>query len=409
MLEFIFNNNKIGHIDHGKTTLTAAITKYLANKGQAEFRDYHDIDRAPEEKARGITINATTIEYESATRHYGHVDCPGHADYVKNMITGAARMDGGILVVSAADGAMPQTREHILLCRQVGVKNIIVFLNKCDMVTDPEMHELVEMEVRELLNQYEYDGDNAVFVKGSALCALNGTEPELGEKAMEKLIEALDTQIELPERLKDKDFLMSIDSSVNIPGRGTVVTGTVEQGKCKVGDEVHMIGIKRKPSPSTITGIETFKKTLDYGEAGDNVGVLLRGVTKDQVKRGMCLIKPATLDVRRNFVGQLYILKPEEGGRNKPFLTGYRPQAFLRTADVAVDIELPAGLQMAMPGDNFECHMKLNYPLPLQEKLRFALREGGKTVAAGVVTKILEDSEADIKEEEERAAKNKKK
>ena len=228
MLELIFNNNKIGHIDHGKTTLTAAITKYLANRGQAEFKDYHDIDRAPEEKARGITINATTIEYESATRHYGHVDCPGHADYVKNMITGAARMDGGILVVSAADGAMPQTREHILLCRQVGVKNIIVFLNKCDMVTDPEMHELVEMEVRELLNQYEYDGDNAVFVKGSALCALNGTEPELGEKAMEKLIEALDSQIELPERLKDKDFLMSIDSSVNIPGRGTVVTGTVE-------------------------------------------------------------------------------------------------------------------------------------------------------------------------------------
>ena len=377
--------------------------------GQAEFKDYHDIDRAPEEKARGITINATTIEYESATRHYGHVDCPGHADYVKNMITGAARMDGGILVVSAADGAMPQTREHILLCRQVGVKNIVVFLNKCDMVTDPEMHELVEMEVRELLNTYEYDGDNTVFVKGSALCALNGTDPELGEKAMEKLINALDTQIQLPERLKDKDFLMSIDSSVNIPGRGTVVTGTVEQGKCKVGDEVHMIGIKRKPTPTTITGIETFKKQLDYGEAGDNVGVLLRGVTKDHVKRGMCLIKPNSMDVRRNFVGQLYILKPEEGGRNKPFLTGYRPQCFMRTADVAVDISLPDKMQMAMPGDSFECHMKLNYPLPLQEKLRFALREGGKTVAAGVVTKILEDSEADIKEEEERAAKTKKK
>ena len=325
------------------------------------------------------------------------------------MITGAARMDGGILVVSAADGAMPQTREHILLCRQVGVKNIVVFLNKCDMVTDPEMHELVEMEVRELLNTYEYDGDNTVFVKGSALCALNGTEPELGEKAMEKLINALDTQIQLPERLKDKDFLMSIDSSVNIPGRGTVVTGTVEQGKCKVGDEVHMIGIKRKPSPTTITGIETFKKQLDYGEAGDNVGVLLRGVTKDQVKRGMCLIKPSSMDVRRNFVGQLYILKPEEGGRNKPFLTGYRPQCFMRTADVAVDITLPDKMQMAMPGDSFECHMKLNYPLPLQEKLRFALREGGKTVAAGVVTKLLEDSEADIKEEEERAAKTKKK
>jgi elongation factor Tu len=325
------------------------------------------------------------------------------------MITGAARMDGGILVVSAADGAMPQTREHILLCRQVGVKNIVVFLNKCDMVTDPEMHELVEMEVRELLNTYEYDGDNTVFVKGSALCALNGTEPELGEKAIEKLVAALDTQIALPDRLKDKEFLMSIDSSVNIAGRGTVVTGTVEQGKCKVGDEVHMIGIKRKPTPTTITGIETFKKTLDYGEAGDNVGVLLRGVTKEQVKRGMCLIKPGTLDVRRNFVGQLYILKPEEGGRNKPFLTGYRPQCFMRTADVAVDIVLPEKMEMALPGDSFECNMKLNYPLPLQEKLRFALREGGKTVAAGVVTKILEDSEADIKEEEERAAKSKKK
>jgi len=318
-------------------------------------------------------------------------------------------MDGGILVVSAADGAMPQTREHILLCRQVGVKNIVVFLNKCDMVTDPEMHELVEMEVRELLNTYEYDGDNTLFVKGSALCALNGTEPELGEKAMEKLVAALDTQFPLPDRLKDKEFLMSIDSSVNIAGRGTVVTGTVEQGKCKVGDEVHMIGIKRKPTPTTITGIETFKKTLDYGEAGDNVGVLLRGVTKEQVKRGMCLIKPGTLDVRRNFVGQLYILKPEEGGRNKPFLTGYRPQCFMRTADVAVDIVLPDKMEMALPGDSFECNMKLNYPLPLQEKLRFALREGGKTVAAGVVTKILEDSEADIKEEEERAAKSKKK
>jgi elongation factor Tu len=402
--------------------LTAAITKYLANKGNinfpffieicigsAEFKDYHDIDKAPEEKARGITINATTIEYESETRHYGHVDCPGHADYVKNMITGAARMDGGILVVSATDGAMPQTKEHILLCRQVGVKNIVVFLNKCDVVTDPEMHELVEMEVRELLTHYEYDGDNTPFIKGSALCALNGTEPELGEKAIEKLIEALDKSIDIPTRLKDKDFMMSIDSSVNIPGRGTVVTGTVEQGKCKVGDEVHMIGIRRKPTPTTITGIETFHKQLDYGEAGDNVGVLLRGVIKDQVRRGMCLIKPSSMDVRRNFEGKLYILKPEEGGRAKPFFTGYRPQCFMRTADVAVDLTLPEKMQMAMPGDSFECHMKLNYPLPIQEKLRFALREGGKTVAAGVITKVLEDSEADIKEEEERAAKAKKK
>jgi elongation factor Tu len=376
--------------------------------GNAKFKDYHDIDKAPEEKARGITINATTIEYESDERHYGHVDCPGHADYVKNMITGAARMDGGILVVSAADGAMPQTREHILLCRQVGVKNIIVFLNKCDIVTDPEMHELVEMEIRELLNSYEYKGDDTPIVKGSALCALNGTDPELGEQAIEKLIKALDEYIEVPTREKDKDFLMSIDSSVNIPGRGCVVTGTIEQGKCKVGDDVQMIGIRRRPSPTTITGIETFNKQLDFGESGDNVGVLLRGVTKEQVKRGMCLIKPGTLDVRRSFEAQLYILKPEEGGRSKPFFTGYRPQCFLRTADVAVDVTLPEKMQMALPGDNFNCHMKLNYPLPLQEKLRFALREGGKTVAAGVITKLLEDSEADIKEEEERAAKNKK-
>ncbi|CDW80571.1 elongation factor tu [Stylonychia lemnae] len=407
-LLFIFNNNKIGHIDHGKTTLTAAITKYLATKGSAEFKDYHDIDKAPEEKARGITINATTIEYESQNRHYGHVDCPGHADYVKNMITGAARMDGGILVVSAADGAMPQTREHILLCRQVGVKNIIVFLNKCDVVTDPEMHELVELEIRELLNSYQYNGDTTPIIKGSALCALNGTDPELGEKAMEQLIEALDNNIDIPEREMDKPFLMSIDSSVNIPGRGTVVTGTIEHGRCKINDNVEMIGIRRKPQQTTITGIETFNKQLDFGESGDNVGVLLRGVTKEQVKRGMCLSKPGSMDVRRNFQAQLYILKPDEGGRSKPFFTGYRPQCFLRTADVAVDVTLPEGMQMALPGDNFTCTMKLNYPLPLQDMLRFALREGGKTVAAGVITKCLEDSEEDLKEEEERAAKNKK-
>lgn len=318
-------------------------------------------------------------------------------------------MDGGILVVSATDGAMPQTKEHILLCRQVGVKNIIVFLNKCDVVSDPEMHELVEMEVRELLSHYEYDGENTPFIKGSALCALNGTEPELGEKAIGQLIEALDKNIEIPVREKDKDFMMSIDSSVNVPGRGTVVTGTVETGKCKIGDEVHMIGIRRKPTPTTITGIETFHKQLDFGEAGDNVGVLLRGVLKDQVRRGMCLVKPNSHEVRRNFIAKLYILKPEEGGRAKPFFTGYRPQCFMRTADVAVDIKLPEKMQMALPGDSFECDMKLNYPLPISEKLRFALREGGKTVAAGVIVKVLEDSEADIKEEEERAAKAKKK
>jgi elongation factor Tu len=374
----------------------------------AAFKDYHDIDKSPEEKARGITINATTIEYESATRHYGHVDCPGHADYVKNMITGAARMDGGILVVSATDGAMPQTREHILLCRQVGVKNIIVFLNKCDIVTDPEMHELVEMEVRELLSQYEYDGDNTPIIRGSALCALQGTDKVLGEEAIGKLIEALDSNVAIPQREKDKDLVMTIENSVNIAGRGTVATGTIELGKCKVGDEVQLIGLKRKPTPTTITGIETFHKQLDSGEAGDNVGVLLRGVTKDQVRRGMCLVKPNSLDVRRNFAAQLYILKPDEGGRSKPFFTGYRPQCFMRTADVSVDVTLPDSMQMAMPGDSFDCTMKLNFPLPVVKGLRFALREGGRTVAAGVVTDVLIDSKEDLIEEEERMAKSKK-
>lgn len=397
----------LGHVDHGKTTLTAAITKYLAERGSTAFKDYADIDKSPEEKARGITINATTVEYETEARHYGHVDCPGHADYVKNMITGAARMDGGILVVSAVDGAMPQTREHILLCRQVGVKSLIVFLNKIDLVEDAEMHELVEMEVRELLSSYEYDGDNVPFIKGSALHALNGTEPALGAEAIEKLVNAMDEHILEPVRESKKDFLMSIESSLNIPGRGCVVTGTIEQGKCKINDDVHLIGIKRKPSPTTITGIETFHKQLDSGEAGDNVGVLLRGVTKEQIKRGMCLAKPNSLDVRRSMSAEIYVLKPEEGGRSKPFFTGYRPQAFIRTADTAADITLPKDMQMAMPGDNVTVDMKLNYPLPIVKGQRFALREGGKTVAAGVITKLLEDTEADIKEEEERAAKSK--
>ena len=396
-----------GHVDHGKTTLTAAITKHLSDKGSSDFKDYADIDRAPEEKARGITINATTIEYETPTRHYGHVDCPGHADYVKNMITGAARMDGGILVVSAADGAMPQTREHILLCRQVGVKTIIVFLNKCDLVDDEEMHELVEMEVRELLSSYDYDGDNTVFIKGSALCALNGTDKVLGEDAMEQLVQALDDNIIEPERLVKKDFLMSIDQSVNISGRGCVVTGTIEHGRAKINDDVHMIGIRRKPTPTTITGIETFHKQMETAEAGDNVGVLLRGITKDQIKRGMCLAKPNSMTVRRNFEGEIYVLKPDEGGRSKPFVTGYRPQCFIRTADVAVDVTLPEEMAMAMPGDNLTAKMKLNFPLPILDGQRFALREGGKTVAAGVITKLLEDSEADVKEEEERIAKAK--
>ena len=381
----------LGHVDHGKTTLTAAITKHLSKKGKSVFKDYADIDKSPEEKARGITINATTIEYETEGRHYGHVDCPGHAYYVKNMITGAARMDGCILVVSAADGAMPQTREHILLCRQVGVKTIIVFLNKCDLVDDEEMHELVEMEVRELLSSYDYDGDNCIVVKGSALSALNGTDPELGEQAMEKLVAAMDEHIIEPERLSDKDFLMSIDSSLNIAGRGCVVTGTVEQGKAKINDEVHMIGIRRKHTPATITGIETFHKQLDQAQAGDNVGVLLRGVTKDQIKRGMCLSKPNSLTVRRSCEGEIYVLKPDEGGRSKPFFSGYRPQCFIRTADVAVDIVLPKDTEMGMPGDNITVDMKLNYPLPILKGQRFALREGGRTVAAGVITKLLED------------------
>lgn len=399
--------NILGHVDHGKTTLTAAITKYLAEKNAAiKFKDYADIDKSPEEKARGITINATTVEYETETRHYGHVDCPGHADYVKNMITGAARMDGGILVVSAVDGAMPQTREHILLCRQVGVKNLVVFLNKIDLVEDEEMHELVEMEVRELLSHYDFNGDEIPFIKGSALHALNGTEQAIGADAIEKLVAAMDATIEEPTRESKKDFLMSIDTSLNIPGRGCVVTGTIEQGKCKLNDDVHMVGVKRKPTPTTITGIESFHKQLDSGEAGDNVGVLLRGVTKEQIKRGMCLVKPGSCEVRRNFEGEIYVLKPDEGGRSKPFFTGYRPQCFIRTADTAVDLTLPADMQMCMPGDNVTVHMKLNYPLPIVKGQRFALREGGKTVAAGVITNLLQDSEADLKEEEERVAKS---
>jgi len=332
------NVGTIGHIDHGKTTLTAAITKYLSELNATTFKDYHDIDKSPEEKARGITINATCIEYETPNRHYGHVDCPGHADYVKNMITGAARMDGGILVVSAADGAMPQTREHILLCRQVGVKNIIVFLNKCDLVEDEEMHELVEMEVRELLTHYEYDGEKTTFIKGSALAALQGTDPVLGKGAMEKLTQAMDTIFTEPKREKDKDFLMSIDGSLAIAGRGIVATGTVEQGKCKINDDVHLVGIRRTSTPCVITGIETFHKQLGHAEAGDNVGVLLRGVTKEQIKRGMCLTKPGSVKVRRNCEAEIYVLKPEEGGRSKPFHNGYRPQCFIRTADAAADV-----------------------------------------------------------------------
>jgi len=398
------NVGTIGHIDHGKTTLTAAITKRLADRALADFHDYGEIDKAPEEKARGITINSATIEYQSDNRHYGHVDCPGHADYVKNMITGAARMDGGILVVSATDGAMPQTREHILLCKQVGVKTIIVFLNKCDVEKEEEMHELVEMEVRELLSEYDYDGDDAIFVKGSALACLEGRDPELGEQAIDELIEAMDAHIEPPVRDVDKPFLMTVDSALNIPGRGTVATGTIETGKVNVGDDVHLIGIKRKPTPTTVTGLESFKKSLDHGEAGDNVGALLRGVTRDQVSRGQCLVEPGKYSVNRNFKAELYVLKADEGGRHKPFFSGYRPQAFLRTADSACEISLPEDKPMAMPGDNINCHLKLIFPFPIEQGNRFALRDGGRTVAAGVITEVVPDSEEDIKEEEERMA-----
>jgi elongation factor Tu len=388
------NVGTIGHIDHGKTTLTAAITKYLHDKGSAEFRDYADIDKAPEEKSRGITINSTTLEYSSEKRHYGHVDCPGHSDYVKNMITGAARMDGGILVVSATDGAMPQTREHILLCKQVGVKNIIIFLNKCDQMPDEEMHELVEMEVRELLADYDYNDEDLPMIKGSALLALQGKDDDgFGITAMEKLVDAMDNYLKAPERLVDKDFYMSIDGSFNIAGRGTVATGTIDQGQCKIGDDVHLIGYKSKPLATTIVGIEAFKKTLDKGVAGDNVGCLLRGLTRDDVVRGMAMVTPGKFSVNKKVMCEIYVLKPDEGGRSKPFFSGYRPQCFVRTADMACAVTLPETIQMAMPGDNLSIEMNLDKPLAIEKGHRFALREGGRTVASGVVTEVIADEE----------------
>lgn len=394
------NVGTIGHIDHGKTTLTAAITKYLHDKGSSAFHDYNDIDKAPEEKSRGITINSTTIEYSTEKRHYGHVDCPGHADYVKNMITGAARMDGGILVVSATDGAMPQTREHILLCKQVGVQNIIIFLNKCDQMKDEEMHELVEMEVRELLADYNYDDEDLPLIKGSALMALNGQDDEgLGTSAIEQLVSKMDEYFKAPPRATEKEFFMSVDGSFNIPGRGTVATGTIDQGICKIGDDVHLIGYKRKPTPTSIVGIETFKKTLDRGEAGDNVGCLLRGVTREQVNRGMVLCTPGKFSVNRNYKSEIYVLKTDEGGRNKPFFSGYRPQCFIRTADMACAVTLPESMQMAMPGDNLEISMKLDRPLAIEIGHRFALREGGRTVASGVITEVVPDQKEDILED----------
>jgi len=378
------NIGTIGHVDHGKTTTTAAITKFFG-----EFRAYDQIDNAPEEKARGITINTSHVEYETEKRHYAHVDCPGHADYVKNMITGAAQMDGAILVVSAADGPMPQTREHILLARQVGVPAIVVFLNKCDMVDDPEMLELVEMEVRDLLTKYEFPGDTTPIIRGSALAALEDSNKELGEDAIRKLMAAVDEYIPTPERPLDKPFLMPIEDVFSISGRGTVVTGRVETGVVKVGDEVEIVGI-RPTQKTTVTGVEMFHKLLDEGEAGDNVGVLLRGTKKEEVERGQVLAKPGTVTPHKKFECECYILTKEEGGRHTAFLSNYRPQFYFRTTDVTGAVTLPDDVKMVMPGDNVKMTIELITPVAMSEGLRFAIREGGRTVGAGVVSKIIE-------------------
>jgi len=383
------NVGTIGHVDHGKTTLTAAITTVLAAKFGGSAKAYDQIDAAPEEKARGITINTAHVEYETAGRHYAHVDCPGHADYVKNMITGAAQMDGAILVCSAADGPMPQTREHILLARQVGVPYIIVFLNKCDMVDDAELLELVEMEVRELLSKYDFPGDDVPIVKGSALKALEGDKGELGEGAIMALADALDSYIPMPERAIDKPFLMPIEDVFSISGRGTVVTGRVERGIVKVGEEIEIVGIK--PTVKTIcTGVEMFRKLLDQGQAGDNVGVLLRGTKREDVERGQVLAKPGSINPHTHFVSEVYILSKDEGGRHTPFFNGYRPQFYFRTTDVTGSIQLPEGTEMVMPGDNIQMTVKLIAPIAMEEGLRFAIREGGRTVGAGVVAKVIE-------------------
>ncbi|MBP5524564.1 MAG: elongation factor Tu [Paludibacteraceae bacterium] len=382
------NIGTIGHVDHGKTTLTAAITTVLAKKGLSELRSFDSIDNAPEEKERGITINTAHVEYQTANRHYAHVDCPGHADYVKNLVTGAAQMDGAIIVVAATDGPMPQTREHILLARQVNVPRLVVFMNKCDMVDDPEMLELVEMEMRELLSFYEFDGDNTPFIRGSALGALNGV-PEWEEKIME-LMDAVDTWIELPKRDIDKPFLMPIEDVFSITGRGTVATGRVETGIVHVGDPVEIIGLGAEKLTSTITGVEMFRKLLDQGEAGDNVGLLLRGIDKDQIKRGMVICKPGSVTPHSEFKASVYILKKEEGGRHTPFHNKYRPQFYIRTLDVTGEITLPEGTEMVMPGDNLEIKVKLINPVACSEGLRFAIREGGRTVGSGQITAILD-------------------
>jgi elongation factor Tu len=382
------NIGTIGHVDHGKTSLTAAITKVLAKTGGATFKAYDQIDAAPEERARGITISTAHVEYETANRHYAHVDCPGHADYVKNMITGAAQMDGAILVVSAADGPMPQTREHILLARQVGVPALVVFLNKCDLVDDPELLELVELEVRELLSSYDFPGDDLPIVKGSAVVALNDGDPKLGEDAILELMTAVDTYIPQPERPVDLPFLMPIEDVFSISGRGTVVTGRVERGIVKVGEEVEIVGI-RPTVKSTCTGVEMFRKLLDQGQAGDNIGALLRGIDREGVERGQILCKPGSVMPHTVFKAEAYILTKEEGGRHTPFFTNYRPQFYFRTTDVTGVVTLPEGVEMVMPGDNISVDVELIVPIAMEEKLRFAIREGGRTVGAGVVASII--------------------
>jgi elongation factor Tu len=383
------NVGTIGHVDHGKTTLTAAITKVLAETGGAQFTPFDQIDKAPEEKARGITISTAHVEYQTGKRHYAHVDCPGHADYVKNMITGAAQMDGAILVVSAADGPMPQTREHILLARQVGVPAIVVYLNKVDMVDDPELLELVELELRELLSSYDFPGDDIPIVKGSALAALEGRDEALGKASILALMAAVDAYIPQPDRPKDQPFLMPIEDVFSISGRGTVVTGRVERGVVKVGEEVEIVGL-RATTKTVCTGVEMFRKLLDQGEAGDNIGVLLRGTKREDVERGQVLAKPGTITPHTKFAAEAYILTKEEGGRHTPFFTNYRPQFYFRTTDVTGTVKLPEGTEMVMPGDNISMQVELIQPIAMDEGLRFAIREGGRTVGAGVVAKIIE-------------------
>ncbi|TWW01202.1 elongation factor Tu [Chitinophaga pinensis] len=381
------NIGTIGHVDHGKTTLTAAITNILASKGLAEKKGYDEIDAAPEEKERGITINTAHVEYQTANRHYAHVDCPGHADYVKNMITGAAQMDGAILVVAATDGPMPQTKEHILLARQVGVPRIVVFMNKVDLVDDPELLELVELEIRELLSKYNYDGDNTPIIKGSATGALAGEEKWVS--AVDELMTAVDEYIPLPPRPVDLPFLMSVEDVFSITGRGTVATGRIERGKIKVGEAVEIVGLIEKPLTSTCTGVEMFKKLLDEGEAGDNAGLLLRGIEKSQIRRGMVIVKPGSITPHTEFKCEVYVLSKEEGGRHTPFFNKYRPQFYFRTTDVTGEVELPAGVEMVMPGDNVGLIVKLIAPIAMEKGLKFAIREGGRTVGAGQVTEII--------------------